>query len=338
MNILLSGGAGYIGSHTAVTLSQAGHEVVLLDNFCNSKKSVLGALQKIVGKALLCVEGDIRDTELVIKALQDYKIDAVIHFAGLKAVVESVANPILYYANNVHGSISLLQAMQKVGVKTLVFSSSATVYGEPQYLPYDENHPTKPMNPYGQSKLQVEEILSDLADSDSEWKIVSLRYFNPVGAHRSGLIGENPLGIPNNLMPYVVRVASGQLPHLNIFGGDYDTRDGTGERDYIHVMDLAEGHVAALDFLKENGGWQAINLGTGRSYSVLDIINAFEKISKKTIPKKYVARRTGDLARCFANTGKAQTLLNWTAIQTIDDMCESAWMYQKAISRSVMST
>ena len=231
MNILLTGGAGYIGSHTAVVLSQAGHEVVLLDNFCNSQKSVLERLQKILGKALPCIDADVRDTDVVEKALREYKIDAVIHFAGLKSVAESVANPVLYYANNVQGSISLLQAMQKVSIKTFVFSSSATVYGEPQYLPYDENHPTNPINPYGQSKLQVEEILRDLTKSDENWKIVSLRYFNPVGAHESGFIGENPNGVPNNLMPYIAKVAAGELPCLSIFGDDYDTKDGTGERD-----------------------------------------------------------------------------------------------------------
>jgi UDP-glucose 4-epimerase len=334
VNILLTGGAGYIGSHTAVVLSQAGHEVVLLDNFCNSNPSVLERLQKILGKALPCIPADVRNTDAVAKVLREYKIDAVIHFAGLKAVGESVANPVLYYANNVQGSISLLQAMQKVGIKNLVFSSSATVYGEPQYLPYDENHPTKPMNPYGQSKLQVEEILRDLAASDPEWKITSLRYFNPVGAHDSALIGENPNGIPNNLMPYIMKVASGSLPHLNIFGDDYETRDGTGERDYIHVMDLAAGHMSALSLYgKTEGGYQAINLGTGRSISVLEIISAFEKVSGQEIKKVSTKKRLGDLPIYYAQIDKAKNILKWQAHHSLFDMCESSWAFEKNIHR-----
>jgi len=329
VNILLTGGAGYIGSHTAVVLSQAGHEVVLLDNFCNSNPSVLEHLQKILGKTLPCIEADVRDTDVVEKVLREYKIDAVIHFAGLKAVGESVANPVLYYANNVQGSISLLQAMKKIGIKTLVFSSSATVYGEPQYLPYDESHPTNPMNPYGQSKLHVEEILCDLAKSDSDWKIASLRYFNPVGAHESGLIGEDPNGIPNNLMPYVVKVAFGELPHLNIFGDDYETRDGTGERDYIHVMDLAKGHMAALDYLGSNFGFQAVNLGTGKPTSVLEMVSCFEKIGGQEIKKITSERRAGDLPIYFATAKKAADILGWRANRTLDQMYTSALLWQK---------
>lgn len=328
MNILLTGGVGYIGSHTAVVLSQAGHEVVLLDNFCNSNPSVLDRLQKILGKVLPCIEADVRDTDVVEKVLCEYRIEAVIHFAGLKAVGESVANPVLYYANNVHGSISLVQAMQKVGVKTLVFSSSATVYGKPQYLPYDEEHPTKPMNPYGQSKLQVEEILRDLSASDSAWKIACLRYFNPVGAHESGLIGEDPNGIPNNLMPYVARVASGELPYLNIFGGDYETSDGTGERDYVHVVDLAEGHMAALFFLENHGGFEIINLGTGTASSVFDLVSSFEKASNKKIEKVIVKRRSGDLPIYFAKANKAADILGWKSKLTLDQMCQSVWNWQ----------
>ena len=335
MNILLTGGTGYIGSHTAVALSEAGHEVVLLDNFCNSSPSVLERLQKILGKSLPCVECDVRDTALVVKILQDYKVDAVIHFAGLKAVGESVANPVLYYANNVQGSISLVQAMQKAGVKTLVFSSSATVYGEPQYLPYDENHPTKPMNPYGQTKLQTEEILRDLAVSDSEWKIASLRYFNPVGAHESGLIGEDPNGIPNNLMPYVAKVASGEFPHLNIFGDDYETRDGTGERDYIHVMDLAEGHLAALNYIRINLGFNIFNLGTGASKSVMDLVKIFERESEQKIPIKISKRRAGDLPIYFANADAAKQFLKWNARRGLNEMCSDTWrwhVYKKSIT------
>jgi UDP-glucose 4-epimerase len=328
MNILLTGGAGYIGSHTAVVLSQAGHEVILLDNFCNSNQSVLQRLQKILGKALPCIEVDVRNTDVVEKVLREYKIDAVIHFAGLKAVDESVANPVLYYANNVQGSISLLQAMQKVGVNMLVFSSSATVYGEPQYLPYDESHPTKPMNPYGRSKLQVEEILRDLVISNPQWKIVCLRYFNPVGAHESGLIGEDPNGIPNNLMPYVAKVAAGELPHLNVFGDDYETHDGTGERDYIHVMDLAEGHMASLDFLKDRVGLEVINLGTGTPSSVLDLVSSFEKASHKKINRVIVKRRLGDLPIYFAKPNKAADALGWKATRNLDQMCQSVWQWQ----------
>ena len=327
MNILLTGGAGYIGSHTAVVLSEVGHEVVLLDNFCNSSPSVLERLQKILGRALPCIEADVRDTDVVEKVLHEYRIDAVIHFAGLKAVSESVANPILYYANNVQGSISLLQAMQKVGVKTLVFSSSATVYGVPQYLPYNEDHPTKPMNPYGQSKLQVEEILRDIATSDHEWKIISLRYFNPVGAHESGLIGEHPNGIPNNLMPYIARVASGELPHLNIFGDDYEPRDGTGERDYIHVVDLADGHMAALNFLRDQTGLDILNLGSGNPNSVLDLVASFEKVSGQRLKKTIVARRAGDLPIYYADPKKAKVKLGWQTLKTLDDMCMSTWRW-----------
>lgn len=331
MNILLTGGTGYIGSHTAVVLSQVGHEVVLLDNFCNSSPSVLERLQKILGKVLPCVEADIRNTDAVEKVLHEYKIDAVIHFAGLKAVGESVANPVLYYANNVQGSISLLQAMQKVGVKILVFSSSATVYGEPQYLPYDEGHPTKPMNPYGQSKLQTEQILRDLAASDADWKIISLRYFNPVGAHESGLIGEDPNGIPNNLMPYIAKVASGELPHLNIFGDDYETRDGTGERDYIHVMDLAEGHEAAISFLENScRGFEAINLGTGKSVSVLELISAYEEVIGRHIKKFITKKRSGDLPVYYAQANKAKKLLNWRAIRSVRDICETTQRFSSA--------
>lgn len=331
MNILLTGGAGYIGSHTAVVLSQAGHEVVLLDNFCNSNPSVLKCLQKILGKVLPCIEVDVRITDAVEKVLREHRIDAVIHFAGLKAVGEAATNPILYYANNVQGSISLLQAMQKVGIKTLVFSSSATVYGEPKYLPYDEDHPT---SPYGQSKLQVEEILRDLAASDPEWKITSLRYFNPVGAHESPLIGENPNGIPNNLMSYIMKVASGSLSHLNIFGGDYETRDGTGERDYIHVVDLAEDHMSALSLCgKAEGGYQAINLGTGRSISVLEITSAFEKVSGQEIKKVITKKRLGDLPVYYAQIDKAKNILKWQAHLSLLDICASSWDFEKNLQR-----
>ena len=328
MNVLLTGGAGYIGSHTAVALAKTGFTPVIYDNFCNSNKSVIERLEKIIGKPLIVIEGDVRDTQKLVQALSEHQIQSVIHFAGLKAVGESVSMPIEYYANNIQGTISLLQAMQKVGVKTLVFSSSATVYGEPRYLPYDESHPTKPMNPYGQSKLQVEEILRDLANSDSDWKIASLRYFNPVGAHESGLIGEDPNGIPNNLMPYVAKVASGELPHLNIFGNDYDTRDGTCERDYIHVMDLAEGHSAAISFLENTDGLHVINLGTGKSISVLDLVNAFEMASGVEIKKIIAPRRSGDLPIYYSDPSKAKTELGWNACRSINEICKSEWQWK----------
>ena len=326
MNILLTGGAGYIGSHTAVVLSQAGHEVVLLDNFCNSRKSVLERLQKILGKALLCVEGDVRDTALVTKTLQDYKINAAIHFAGLKAVGESVEKPIEYYANNVQGTISLLEAMKSANVKTLVFSSSATVYGDPQYLPIDENHPTSATNAYGRSKLHIEEMLKDVANSDAEWRIICLHYFNPVGAHESGLIGEEPGGLPNNLMPYIAQVASGKLPYVNVYGSDYPTVDGTGVRDYIHVMDLAEGHLAALAYVKRHKGWGAVNLGTGHGTSVLEVIASYELASGNEIAYQIKDRRTGDVASCYTAVDKSLKILKWHSKRNLVQMCSNSWL------------
>lgn len=334
MNILLTGGAGYIGSHTAVVLSQAGHEVVLLDNFCNSRKSVLERLQKILGKALLCIEGDVRDTALVAKTLQDYKIDAVIHFAGLKAVGESVEKSIEYYANNVQGTISLLEAMKSTNVKTLVFSSSATVYGDPQYLPIDENHPTNATNPYGRSKLHIEEMLKDVANSETGYKIIILRYFNPVGAHSSGLIGEDPNGLPNNLMPYIAQVAAGKLPYLNIYGNDYSTPDGTGVRDFIHVMDVAEGHLAALSFLDNYFGCNVINLGTGGGHSALKMIQIYEATTFKKVPYKIAARRVGDIANCYADVSKAKALLGWVAKRSLEEMCTSQFSWINVRNRS----
>lgn len=332
MNILLTGGAGYIGSHTAVVLSQAGHEVVLLDNFCNSNPSVLERLQKILGKALHCVNVDVRDTDVVEKVLREYKIDAVIHFAGLKAVGESVEKPIEYYVNNVQGTISLLQAMKSTDIKTLVFSSSATVYGDPQYLPIDENHPTSATNAYGRSKLHIEEMLRDVASSDSEWKIICLRYFNPVGAHESGLIGEDPSNVPNNLMPYIAQVAAGKLPHINVYGNDYPTPDGTGIRDYIHVVDLAEVHFASLRFLEENKGWNVFNIGTGRGYSVYEIISTFEKTATTVITIKAANRRAGDVAACYSDSGKAAKFLGWQATRGMEEMCSSQLNWVECIS------
>jgi len=328
LNILLTGGTGYIASHTAVVLAKAEHNVVLLDNFSNSRRSVSARINQISNQVIPCIEGDVRDTPLLIKTLSDFKIDAVIHFAGLKSVAESVQEPLQYYDNNITGSISLLEAMKSVDIKTIVFSSSATVYGPPNYLPYDEIHPLNPINPYGRTKMQVEQILQDLANSDPKWNIALLRYFNPVGAHESGLIGEEPCGAPNNLMPYIMQVSSGRLPHLNIFGNDFDTLDGTGERDYIHIVDLAEGHLAALKYLQNHGGCQTFNLGTGNPVSVLQLVKAYEKASGKKIPTKIVQRRLGDLAICYSNPKKAFELLHWKVTKSIDDMCLSAMQWQ----------
>lgn len=329
MNILLTGGTGYLGSHTAVVLAQAGHNVVLLDNLANSDEAVPDAISAITGKALPFVHADVRDTARVAAVLRDYCIQAVIHFAGLKAVGESVVVPVEYYANNVQGTISLLQAMQRESVKTLVFSSSATVYGLPQYLPIDEAHPTSSVNPYGRTKLHVEEMLQDLAGSDAAWHILCLRYFNPVGAHDSGLIGERPSGVPNNLMPFIAQVATGQREQLHVFGNDYPTPDGTGVRDYIHVMDLAEGHAIALQYLCDHPGWDAINLGTGQGYSVLDIVRTFGQMSGRHIPYAIGPRRAGDVAACYADPGKAARLLGWRATRSLNDMCASTWRFQQ---------
>lgn len=329
--LLITGGTGYIGSHSAVVLSQIGHQVVLYDNLSNSSRAVVENLALISGQHMPFVKGDVRDTELLASTLASHCIDAVIHFAGLKAVGESVDKPVEYYANNVQGTISLLQAMQSVQVKTLVFSSSATVYGEPQYLPLDENHPTSATNPYGRSKLHIEEMLNDVIASDPNWRIACLRYFNPVGAHESGLIGENPNGVPNNLMPYIVQVAAGQRPSLRVFGADYPTSDGTGVRDYIHVMDLAEGHAAALNFLSETVGWHAINLGTGKGSSVLEMVSAFESATGLKVPYRVIPRRDGDVAECYADVGKAAKLLKWTSTHTLAEMCSSAWCFQSYI-------
>ncbi len=330
MNVLLTGGVGYVGSHTAIVLSQLGYKVVLFDSLSNSSEAVLENLARITGRYFPFAKGDVRNTELLKDTLASHSIDAVIHFAGLKAVGESVEKPIDYYANNVQGTVSLLQAMQAQQVKSLVFSSSATVYGQPQYLPLDENHPKIATNPYGRSKLYIEEMLSDIASSDPEWRIACLRYFNPVGAHESGLIGENPNGVPNNLMPYIAQVAAGQRSELSVFGDDYPTHDGTGVRDYIHVMDLAEGHTSALDFLTKTTGWHAINLGTGKGCSVLEMVRAFESASGRNVHYRVTSRRVGDVAECYANPQKASDLLKWTSKRTLDDMCASTWQFQRS--------
>ena len=330
MRILLTGGTGFIGSHTAVEMAQNGHDIVILDNYSNSDESVLGRLEKIIGKPVVFEEGDIRDYARLHEVLQKHRIEAVVHFAGLKAVGESCAMPIEYFDNNVTGTVTLLRAMKAVNVKKLIFSSSATVYGVPQYLPLDENHPLSSTNPYGRTKLHIEEILRDVAASDPEWSIVCLRYFNPIGAHASGLIGENPRGIPNNLLPYVARVANGQLQAVQVFGSDYDTPDGTGVRDYIHVVDLAYGHVCAANYSANNQGWIAINLGTGIGYSVLDIIRTYEKACGKPIDYQLVERRPGDVAANWADPKLAKEILGWEAKLTLQDMCESSWKFQQS--------
>ncbi|MEW6694027.1 MAG: UDP-glucose 4-epimerase GalE [Pseudomonadota bacterium] len=326
MNILLTGGLGYIGSHTAVVLQGAGHRVFLLDNLSNSRLDVAERIGRITGTPPVVDVADVLDTIRVRMMLRHHRIQAVIHFAGLKAVGESVEQPLAYFHHNVAGTISLLRAMADEGVRQLVFSSSATVYGQPQRLPLAEDHPTRATNPYGRTKLHIEAMLQDLAASDPAWRIAILRYFNPVGAHDSGLIGEDPNGIPNNLMPYIARVAAGQLPHLNIWGDDYPTADGTGVRDYLHVMDLAEGHRAALDHLgRTHQPCDIFNLGTGQGTSVLQMVRAFEQASGRPIPYRIAARRPGDVAACWADPTKAQQVLGWRATRTLHDMCASAW-------------
>ena len=333
MNLLLTGGTGYIGSHAAVVLFAAGHQVVLFDNLCNSKRDVVQRLEEITGKKISFIEGDVRDTALLEKTLRDFKVDAVIHFAGLKAVSESVRDPIEYYANNVQGSVSLLQAMKACSVRTIVFSSSATVYGEPKYLPYDEEHPTNPINPYGRTKLQVEDMLRDLCHSDQEWRVSVLRYFNPLGSHESGLIGEDPKGIPKNLMPVLNKVACGDFPYLEVYGDDYPTKDGTAERDYVHVMDVADGHLAALNFLLKTKGCHFFNLGTGKPTSVFELAAAFKNNTHKEIPLKISYRRHGDLASYYASADRAYVQLNWRAIRTLGDMCSSSSRFYELLTR-----
>lgn len=326
--ILVTGGAGYIGSHTVVQLLEAGAKVIVLDNLCNSKREVINQLEKITGRRPEFIVGDVRDRQLLSSVFNNHLIDSVIHFAGLKAVGESVQKPLEYYDNNVSGSLILFEEMARAGVKSLVFSSSATVYGDPASVPITEDFPLKTTNPYGQSKLMVEDILRDLYKSDDSWKIALLRYFNPVGAHESGLIGEDPSGIPNNLMPFVAQVAVGKRAKLAVFGNDYPTPDGTGVRDYIHVDDLASGHLAAISALNQQGGLITVNLGTGRGYSVMEMIKAFEKASEKTVAFEVINRRPGDIAACYADPVKAKELLGWVAQHDIDRMCVDAWRWQ----------
>jgi UDP-glucose 4-epimerase len=336
MRILLTGGAGYIGMHTAILLDAAGHNIIILDDFSNSNRGNLKILNRLIGKDLISIDCDIKNSAKVRKHLKENNIEAVVHFAGLKSVSESVTKTIDYYDNNVGGTISLLKAMDAEDIHKLIFSSSATVYGEPKYLPIDEKHPVSAMNPYGRTKLHVEEMLKDISRSGKDWKIISLRYFNPVGAHSSGVIGEYPNGIPDNLMPYINMVASGELPHLNIFGDDYDTSDGTGVRDFIHVNDLAAGHVAAVSHLDTvSDGYDAFNLGTGVGYSVLELVRAFEIISKKHIELNFVGRRSGDVGACFSDPSKANDVLGWKAMESLESMCSSTWKFQCASKKTL---
>lgn len=330
MRILLTGGAGYIGSHTAVELYNAGHEVVIVDNLANSKEEAIKRVEKITGKEVPFVKADVRDREAMDKIFKSWKIDAVIHFAGLKAVGESCVKPLEYYENNMNATFVLLDVMRNNGCKNIIFSSSATVYGDPAIIPITEECPKGHCtNPYGQTKSMLEEVLTDVQKADNEWNVVLLRYFNPIGAHKSGLIGENPNGIPNNLMPYITQTAIGMRKELGVFGNDYDTPDGTGVRDYIHVVDLATGHVAALQAIEKNCGLAVYNLGTGHGYSVLDVVKAFEKANGLKVPYSIKPRRPGDIATCYCNPAKAKTELGWEAKYGIEDMCRDSWNFQK---------
>ena len=325
---LVTGGTGFIGSHTAVELMSAGHEVLIVDNLCNSKASVLDRIERIAGRRPGFANIDIRDRKGLDGLFAQHEIAAVLHFAGLKSVSESKSQPLLYYDNNVCGTVVLVEAMKAAGVKTMVFSSSATVYGEPNAVPITEVFPLSATTPYGQSKLFIEQILRDVSANDASWKIALLRYFNPAGAHVSGLIGEDPNGIPNNLFPYVTRVAAGDLPRLAVFGGDYPTSDGTGVRDYVHVVDLALGHLAAVDALARSPGLLTVNLGTGRGYSVLDVVRAFSEASGRPVPYRIEERRPGDVAQCYADPTRAGSLLGWKALYGLERMCKDAWRWQ----------
>lgn len=327
MKILVTGGTGYIGSHTIVELLKRGYEVVAVDDFSNSKPIVLDRLKEITGQEINFYELDVCDKEKLRKVFDKEKIDAVIHFAGFKAVGESVAKPLMYYRNNLDSTLTLLEVMNEYGVKKIVFSSSATVYGDPEELPIKENARLKTTNPYGTTKLYIEGILKDVYIADNDYSIAILRYFNPVGAHESGLLGEDPNGIPNNLMPYIVKVAEGELPHLNIFGNDYETRDGTGVRDYIHVVDLALGHIKAIEYIDKHTGIDYYNLGTGVGYSVLEMVNAFSEVNKVDVPYEIAPRREGDIAECYADTSYAKEKLDWEATHGLPEMVSSAYNY-----------
>jgi len=329
--ILVTGGAGFIGSHTCVELIKNGYDIIIVDNFYNSSPLVADKISEITGSQIKCIEGDVQNKDLLDVIFDQHDIQAVIHFAGYKAVGESVAKPLLYYRNNIDSTLAICEVMEKRRVKKMLFSSSATVYRSDNSMPLDEGAALGCTNPYGWTKRMIEQILEDLCAADDEWSVVSLRYFNPVGAHKSGLIGELPKGIPNNLMPYITQVASGKLEKLRVFGNDYPTPDGTGVRDYIHVVDLAKGHVEALNYVLENTGVQAINLGTGRGYSVLEVICAFEAVTGIKIPYEIVDRRSGDIAECYAKTEKAKALLGWQAQLGIEQMCADAWNFQSQL-------
>ena len=330
MAILVTGGAGFIGSHTVVELQNAGYDVVVVDNLVNSSRKSLERVEKITGKEVTFYEADINDAAALNEIFEKESIDSVIHFAGLKAVGESVAKPLEYYMNNISGSLTLFDVMRNHGVKNIIFSSSATVYGDPAFVPITEECPKGEItNPYGKTKGMLEEILTDIQKADPEWNVILLRYFNPIGAHESGTIGENPNGVPNNLMPYITQVAVGKLKELGVFGNDYDTHDGTGVRDYIHVVDLALGHIASIKKLHENPGLVIYNLGTGKGTSVLELVHAFEKANGVKVPYKVVARRPGDIAECYADCSKANKELNWKATRTIVDACRDSWKWQK---------
>lgn len=325
--ILVTGGAGFIGSHTVVELLNAGYDVIVMDNFSNSKPEALNRIRTITGKDFGFYEADMLDPEALDKIFSENKIDAVVHFAGLKAVGESVAKPVEYYHNNITGTLMIIEAMKKHGCKKIVFSSSATVYGPVNKAPYTENMPTSATNPYGYTKVMIEQILRDVCVADPEWSVSLLRYFNPIGAHESGLIGEDPNGIPNNLLPYICQVAVGKLERLGIFGDDYDTPDGTGVRDYIHVVDLAKGHICALKYVMENKGCDAVNLGTGKGSSVYDVLHSFERAYGKELPYKVMPRRPGDIATCYADPSKAKKVFGWEAQYSLDEMTASSWNF-----------
>lgn len=328
MTILITGGAGFIGSHAAVELLESGYEIVIVDNLSNSQIESISRVKDLTGKTFPFYQTDLLDSDGLDKVFAENDITAVMHFAGLKAVGESVEKPLMYYHNNITGTLNLCGIMEKYKVKNFVFSSSATVYGDPEQVPIDESFPLSATNPYGRTKLMIEEILQDLYVADSSWRIAILRYFNPIGAHISGKIGENPTGIPNNLMPYITQVAIGKRQELQVFGNDYDTPDGTGVRDYIHVVDLVKGHIKALQYLEENDGIETFNLGTGKGYSVLDLINNFSSATEKEIPYKVVDRRPGDIGICYANPEKAKAKLGWEAEKDLQEMCQDSWKWQ----------
>lgn len=330
--ILLTGGAGYIGSHTAVELIEAGYDVLIADNFYNSKLEVIDAIETITGKRPALEEIDVCDVDKVDAMFEKYDIEAVLHFASYKAVGESVEKPLMYYRNDLDTLLTVMEAMKTHGVNNLIFSSSATVYGVPEIVPLVEGMPTGCTNPYGWTKYMAEQIIQDVCYAEKDMSAVILRYFNPIGAHKSALIGEQPNGVPNNLMPYITQVASGIRPHLNVFGNDYDTPDGTGVRDYIHVVDIAKGHIAAVKYAMTHKGAEVINLGTGNGYSVLDIVEAFERVNGVSVPYKIAPRREGDVAQCYANPYKAKTLLGWQAEEDLDSMCKDAWEWEKTVS------